>query len=53
MYFLCYFFYKVIIYLSCVMIYLFIYTYIFIYYLSHYSASEGLSEVVMGLDEFA
>ena len=29
------------------MIYLFIYTYIFIYYLSHYSASEGLSEVVM------
>jgi len=53
MYFLCYFFYKVIIYLSCVMIYLFIYTYIFIYYLSYYSTSEGLSEVVMGLDEFA
>ena len=53
MYFLCYFSYKVIIYLSCVMIYLFIYTYIFIYYLSYYSTSEGLSEVVMGLDEFA
>ena len=35
------------------MIYLFIYTYIFIYYLSYYSTSEGLSEVVMGLDEFA
>ena len=50
---MCYFSYKVIIYLSCVMIYLFIYTYIFIYYLSYYSTSEGLSEVVMGLDEFA
>ena len=35
------------------MIYLFIYTHIFIYYLSYYSTSEGLSEVVMGLNEFA